>query len=552
MPIETNPNVRIFQYWFTESFLPWFIAKIYIQPDDILSLIKNNGLEKVLLNYLTYRCNYYRKFQGATYDEKGNPTNKAAELRQKFEGQKPEDVIDGLFENWKLDNPSELHKTYVKRIKQVIYMLSNYTYSKYAINKGYNDDVKLFSPYYFELISNPRELETGYWEFEHCKVKLNSSYFNFSGGSIPPQPINYWEEVYSNDKPFNEVDNKYYFVVWRGDKNADWRIIKFKNNEMTIKIDNSNNRQLQKTDLGMGRYLYITNDSGFVKYVTHWTDDNGSYFKSVYRWNNDGEPNTPFILPKTGQITDWNLKQQNNINCNDEIKVTVKNKDISENPIYQLEANYFNWLSITNELETNNIPSLIPAEIKLSDGEYGKYLTNLIVFNDKIEEYLNYFSQWYRLLYSKAVWASMSKDLVEDIIKITYDKKLFILNQIEISGIWGYGNYDINIFIEKPNEKIVQGKDINLELIQNTPIGTKISGKDRNTYLQLIENNTWYLYKHGIEDENSYSNIAVVNFIKQLNSIIFFYPPAKEQININNLQLFSKNSEKLSLLALEI
>ncbi len=367
MPIETNPNVRIFQYWFTESFLPWFIAKIYIQPDDILSLIKNNGLEKVLLNYLTYRCNYDRKFQGATYDEKGNPTNKAAELRQKFEGQKPEDVIDGLFENWKLDNPSELHKTYVKRIKQVIYMLSNYTYSKYAINKGYNDDVKLFSPYYFELISNPRELETGYWEFEHCKVKLNSSYFNFSGGSIPPQPINYWEEVYSNDKPFNEVDNKYYFVVWRGDKNADWRIIKFKNNEMTIKIGNSNNRQLQKTDLGMGRDLYITNDSGFVKYVTHWTDDNGSYFKSVYRWNNDGEPNTPFILPKTGQITDWNLKQQNNINCNDEIKVTVKNKDISENPIYQLEANYFNWLSITNELETNNIPSLIPAEIKLSD-----------------------------------------------------------------------------------------------------------------------------------------------------------------------------------------
>ncbi len=99
------------------------------------------------------------------------------------------------------------------------------------------------------------------------------------------------EWIAPQEKPFNEVDNKYYFVVWRGDKNADWRIIKFKNNEMTIKIDNSNNRQLQKTDLGMGRDLYITNDSGFVKYVTHWTDDNGSYFKSVYRWNNDGEPN---------------------------------------------------------------------------------------------------------------------------------------------------------------------------------------------------------------------------------------------------------------------
>ncbi|RUO85931.1 DUF3688 family protein, partial [Spiroplasma endosymbiont of Megaselia nigra] len=174
-----------------------------------------------------------------------------------------------------------------------------------------------------------------------------------------------------------------------------------------------------------------------------------NYFKSVYRWNNNSEPNTPIIDEKNGQITDWNLKNQNTINNNDEIKVTIKNKDISENPIYQLEANYFNWLSITNELETNNIPSLIPAEIKLSDGEYGKYLTNLIVSNNKIEEYLNYFSQWYKLLYSKAVWISMTKNLVEDSIKITYNVKLFALNQIEISGIWGYGNYDITIFTEK-------------------------------------------------------------------------------------------------------
>ncbi len=198
----------------------------------------------------------------------------------------------------------------------------------------------------------------------------------------------------------------------------------------------------------------------------------------VYRWNKDSEPNTPFISPKTGQITDWNLKQQNNIknNNDDEIKVTIKNKDISENKVYQLEANYFNWLSITNELETNNIPSLIPAEIKLSDGEYGKYLTNLIVSNNKIEEYLNYFSQWYRLLYSKAVWTSITKDLVEDNIKITFYKheKLFTLNQIEISGIWGDGNYDITIFTEK------------------------------------------------------------------------------EQININNLQLFNKNNGRMSLITLEI
>ncbi|WP_374696137.1 hypothetical protein [Spiroplasma endosymbiont of Polydrusus formosus] len=48
------------------------------------------------------------------------------------------------------------------------------------------------------------------------------------------------------------------------------------------------------------------------------------------------------------------------------------------------------------------------------------------------------------------------KNLVEDNIKITYYKKIFTLNQIEISGIWGYGNYDITIFTEK--EQIIINK----------------------------------------------------------------------------------------------
>ncbi|GAA6238942.1 MAG: hypothetical protein SPLM_10590 [Spiroplasma phoeniceum] len=374
--------------------------------------------------------------------------------------------------------------------------------------------------------------------------------------NIPCKKENHgnWKQQCSQEKPFNEVDNKHYYVVWRGDKNENWKIVKLKND---IDIYEPSKWKLDKSSnyyLGMGRNgIYIRNISGFIKSKTFNNGYSDTYFK-VYRWYGTNEPNTPFISPKTGQITDWNLKQQVNINNNkdNKIKINVKNKDISENKVYQLEANYFSWLSITNELETNNIPSLIPAEIKLSDGEYGKYLTNLIISNDKIEEYLNYFSQWYKLLYSKSIWMRMTKNLVEDNIKITYDEKLFTLNQIEISGIWGYGNYDINIFTEKPNEKIIEGKDINLELIQNTTIGTKASWKDRNTYLQLIEEDTWYLWKNGVEDEKSYSNIAVVNFLKQSNSVIFSYPPTKEKININNLQLFNKNNEKLSLITLEI
>jgi len=37
------------------------------------------------------------------------------------------------------------------------------------------------------------------------------------------------EWIAPQEKPFNNIDNKYYYVVWRGNKNNTWRIIKFLN-----------------------------------------------------------------------------------------------------------------------------------------------------------------------------------------------------------------------------------------------------------------------------------------------------------------------------------
>ncbi|WP_338988824.1 hypothetical protein [Spiroplasma endosymbiont of Seladonia tumulorum] len=182
-----------------------------------------------------------------------------------------------VYYKWKFRNPFYLNDRAVKRFKQIVYMLSNYVYSNMAVNKGYNDDIKLIAPYYFELVSIPNESEKDYWIFEDCRVKLKSSYFNFS----------------------------------------DLKNINIEN----IKLNN---------------------------------------FKNI-------------------------------------------NNNISENKVYQLETNFFNWLSITNELETNNIPSLIPAEIKLSDGEYGKYLTNLIISNNKLEICLEKLFDFHKesIIYSK-------------------------------------------------------------------------------------------------------------------------------------------------------
>lgn len=116
------------------------------------------------------------------------------------------------------------------------------------------------------------------------------------------EPISYKE------KPFDNVDNKYYYVVWRGDKKKDWRIIKFKNNvtlfsnKMSIKLDGLNNRDLflkiynfKPTIINL--YIY---EEKFIPFK-EWWNESTNYFKSVYRWNsNTLEPN--LIVDKNGVI----------------------------------------------------------------------------------------------------------------------------------------------------------------------------------------------------------------------------------------------------------
>ncbi|KAF0850789.1 MAG: hypothetical protein EIB84_03205 [Spiroplasma poulsonii] len=96
------------------------------------------------------------------------------------------------------------------------------------------------------------------------------------------------EWIAPQEKPFIIVDNKYYFVVWRGDKNENWRIVKFKHFEQKEKIlDKYDKYELKTSHFGGDLFIY---KNGFVSY--DWNKDNGTYFKSVYHWNSDDKPNT--------------------------------------------------------------------------------------------------------------------------------------------------------------------------------------------------------------------------------------------------------------------
>ncbi|BDT03513.1 hypothetical protein [Spiroplasma ixodetis] len=348
MPIETQPKVRILQQWFSEQILPWNLAKQFIgQEKSVLDLIAIGGgtetrkeiinnakityakigkydgpapvpkklddfemkkneqyilyshreptppypskyiaielsqnfnsieievndkppidsLQKVLLDMLTYTYNYNRNFDG--FNPKSDKLQPIGELRQKFEGQKPEEVVTNLFKQWKLDYPNYVNLPKVQILKKLVIMLSNNIYSSMSINKGLNDDNKILLPYYFELKSNPIHTNNDdIWEFKDVKVILKSDYFDF--------------------------------------------------------IDMNN--------------------------------------------------------------------------------IKLKNNDISQNQLFKLDDNQFNWLSITNELESNNIPSLIPADWTLGNGEYGKYFTRTIIEKNKIENALNLYGSNKSQLFSK-------------------------------------------------------------------------------------------------------------------------------------------------------
>ncbi|WJG69875.1 hypothetical protein [Spiroplasma ixodetis] len=399
MPIETQPKVRILEQWFSEQILPWNLAKQFIgEEKSVLDLIKigsgtetrkivfNNArvtttnignydggdpipsnlpdflmkknipyvlyshrdpnppflsrnivielsknfkdveieiqdapsidsLQQLLLDMLSYKYNYNRNFDGAEYDEKGKPNNKMAELRDKFSGQKPDEIITNLFKQWEFEYPNYINLPQMKIFKQLFVMLSKYIYSFLSINKGLNDDNKILLPYYFELKSSPiKPSDKEIWKFKDIKAILKSEYFDFT-----------------------DINN-----------------------------------------------------------------------------------------------------------------IKLKNNDISQNELFKLDDNQFNWLSITNELESNNIPSLIPADWTLSNSEYGKYFTRIIINKNKIENALNLYGSNKSELFSKLEFYKKITHIDNDNeFELQIENPINNLNRIEISGIFGAGNYDLTLITDK-------------------------------------------------------------------------------------------------------
>ncbi|MBW3059358.1 hypothetical protein D6D54_08900 [Spiroplasma poulsonii] len=115
------------------------------------------------------------------------------------------------------------------------------------------------------------------------------------------------EWIAPQEKPFNSGgDYKYYIIIWRGAKNDNWTIKKYKN------IGYSNNNTINgiishtKIDKSYsGAYLYRNEfDLAANKTREHatWIEDNGTFFKSVYRWNGEEQKLPNLDIDENGNI----------------------------------------------------------------------------------------------------------------------------------------------------------------------------------------------------------------------------------------------------------
>ncbi|APE74690.1 lipoprotein (plasmid) [Spiroplasma citri] len=112
------------------------------------------------------------------------------------------------------------------------------------------------------------------------------------------------EWICPQEKPFNQVDNKYYYVVWQGNKNLEWKICKFKNTEK-IRLKGGNKLVLDY----YGRVddpnkINLVFDAKIINLRANdqiWTD-NSINFKAVYRWNGEEQKLPDLIVDNNGNV----------------------------------------------------------------------------------------------------------------------------------------------------------------------------------------------------------------------------------------------------------
>ncbi|WP_338974548.1 hypothetical protein [Spiroplasma endosymbiont of Tricholauxania praeusta] len=407
MPIETQPKVRILQQWFSEQILPWNLAKQFIgQEKSVLDLIAIGGgteTRKEIIKNARVTHAWLGYFL-SSYSFAEWPLKEKKELKDK--------------EVWKIQS-GPIGKEYT----------SIATYDKF-------DDIEV-------EISDKPPIDS----LQKLLLDMLSYTYNYNR--------NFEGATYNdkNGKPLNDI--AILRAKFEGQKPDEVITNLFKQWELDYPnyVNLPQMQIFKQVFIMLSKYIYSS-----LSINKGLNDDNKILLPYYF------ELKSSPIHPTKDKI--WQYKDVKVIlksayfdltNVNN---IKLKNNDISQNELFKLDDNQFNWLSITNELESNNIPSLIPADWTLGNGEYGKYFTKLIISNNKIENALNLYGSNKSQLFSKLeFYKEISQIDNNSEFELQIENPINNLNRIEISGIFGAENYDFILITDKQE---IDLKNINL------------------------------------------------------------------------------------------
>lgn len=431
MPIETDPKVRLLQWWFSDQILPWELAKQFITEKSVLDLLDiEPGTEtrkQVVENA--------RITQGIIATTSNtDPFKPGVDL-------------------WPISGDSittrEAGPTTIPHSRGHFIIGDNRFFS---VSYGGEFMPGTVTTNAYQVITTTAQFGTIEYEIQDAplvntlqRVLLDmlSSTFNYysnfpgalyddNGSGNPANGMANEKQAFINQKPENVITN--IFTHWENNNPN------YKNNPK-VKILKAIILMLSKNILSNLSINTGLNDD--YKILLPY------YFELVSQPLNH-------IPGETWNFGDCKVILKSEYfdftEIDGKISIKMKNNDLSQNKLFHLDENQFNWLSIINELESNAIPSLLPPDWKLSDGEFTKYFTNLIIKKEDIELALELYGKLSSTLYSKFELIDIFNAIISNDFILINKKPLDTITAIEISGIFGNGNYDLSLLTSDKKE----------------------------------------------------------------------------------------------------
>ncbi|WP_215826556.1 hypothetical protein [Spiroplasma endosymbiont of 'Nebria riversi'] len=365
MPIENEPKVRILQQWMSSQVLSWEKAKQFFNEKSVLGLIAIGGgtktRRKVFIDARVTLMKVTKNTQKYFPTISGNSCSLGSLLKENIDFNEAT-TLDGIPAGnypWCTDTTSyNLTKDYdrvelefkeifrIDSLQKVLLDMLDYTYN-YRTN------------------------------FKHAKY-----YDNKDNGILYGHPKNdvakLKEEKFAGQKPETVITNLF----------EDW---KFENPKL---VNHPSVQIFKQIVMMLSEYIFSE-----LWINTGFNDD----YKLLlpYYFKLASQPILEDGLYKFKDVTVV-LKSQYFVFENNITKLV--NNDISQNQLFKLNDNQYNWLSLVKSLEPNDIPSLLPKDIKLADGNYGKNFTRLLISKSNLNNVMNIYGKGLEALLSNFRW----------------------------------------------------------------------------------------------------------------------------------------------------